>query len=104
MNSCFGLTVSRAKTRHIVTGRLAEKSDREPIEVDGGKIENVEEFPYLGSVVADSGRIDVDVERRIAQASRAFGTLRKAVFQESNFGDKEEGVPGLCAVGAVVWV
>ena len=69
VSSRFGLTVSSTKTKHMVTGRLAEESDREPIEVDGGMIDGVKEFPYLGSVVADSGRIDVDVERRIAQAS-----------------------------------
>ena len=28
--------------------------------------------------------MDVDVERRISQASRAFGALRKAVFQDKN--------------------
>ena len=38
------------------------------------------EFPYLGSMIAASGRIDADVENRTAKASRAFGALRKAVF------------------------
>ena len=40
----------------------------------------VDEFPYLGSLIDSSGRIAVDVERRVAQASRAFGALMKAVF------------------------
>ncbi len=44
-------------------------------------IDSVREFPYLGSL---SGRMDVDVEKRIAKASRAFGALRKAVFQDKN--------------------
>ena len=35
-------------------------------------------------MIADSGRMDVDVERRIAGALRAFGPLRKAVFQDKN--------------------
>ena len=42
----------------MVTGRLAEDSD--------------------------SGRMDTDVERRISQASKAFGALRKAVFLDKN--------------------
>ena len=72
MGSRFGLTVSCTKTKHMVTGRLALDSDREPIEVDGGQIECVKEFPYLGSMIADSGRIDVDMKKRIAQASKAL--------------------------------
>ena len=78
--SSFELTVSNSKTKHMVTGRLAEDCDRESIEINGGEIEKVKEFLYLGSVMADSGRMDIDVERRISQASRAFGVLRKAVF------------------------
>ena len=43
-------------------------------------IDAVDKFPYLGSLISNSGRMDVDVDRRIAQASKAFGALRKAVF------------------------
>ena len=58
----FSLTISTTKTKHmVVTGRLAEESDREPIEVDGGLIDSVKQVPYLGSVIADSGRMDMDV-------------------------------------------
>ena len=46
----------------------------------GGEIGSGDEFPYFGSVIAVSGRMDTDVDNRIAKASRAFGTLRKAVF------------------------
>ena len=64
MSSSFGLTMSDYKTKHMVTGRLAEESDRDPIlQVEGGIIESVEEFLYLGSVVADSGRIDGETDR-----------------------------------------
>ena len=80
----FGLTVSIPKTKHMVTGRLVEESDREPIALEGGDISAVEEFPYLGSLMASSGRMDVDVDRRVAQASRAFGAMRKAVFMDRN--------------------
>ena len=44
----------------------------------------VDEFPYLGSMIAASGRIDVDVENRTAKASRAFGVLRKAEFPDKD--------------------
>ena len=35
-------------------------------------------------MVVSSGRIDADVNRRVAQASKAFGVLRKAVFLDKN--------------------
>ncbi len=80
----FGLTVNSSKTKHMVTGRLAAESDRAAIQVEGGTIECVKEFSYLGSQVDDSGRIDGEVERQIGLASRAFGALRKAVFLDRN--------------------
>ena len=61
-STSFGLTVSIAKTKHMAVGREATESDKAPITVMGGKIEVVEEFPYLGSVISTSGIIDADVE------------------------------------------
>ena len=55
-------------------------NDEEPLPMQGGNIESVEQFLYLGSVVAASGKIDADVDRRITQTSSAFGALRKSVF------------------------
>ena len=55
-----------------------------PIKVSGGEINSVDEFQYLGSRIAASGRMDGDVEMRIAQASKAFGALCKAVFMDKN--------------------
>ena len=40
----------------------------------------VDEFSYLGSVITSSERMTVEVDKRVAQASRTFGALRKAVF------------------------
>ena len=68
----------------MVTGRLVEPSDIGQIVLDGGNIEAAEEFPYLGSLITNSGRMDMDVDRRIALASRAFDALRKAVFLDKN--------------------
>jgi len=60
------------------------ESDREMLSVDGGDLCSVEEFPYLGSIIAASGRMDVDVERRITKASQAFEPLKKTVFRDKN--------------------
>jgi len=39
----------------MVSGRLTEDTDRDQIALENGDIELVDEFPYLGSVVASSG-------------------------------------------------
>ena len=79
-NSDFGLTVSIPKTKHMVTGRLVEENDRTFVAIEGGDIQMVDEFSYLGSVITSSGRMTVEVDKRVAQASWGFGALRKAVF------------------------
>ena len=61
-----------------------EEEDLAPIVLDGGEVKAVKEFLYLGSVVDSSGRLDAEVNRRVAQASKAFGALRKAVFLDKN--------------------
>ena len=40
------------------------------------------EFIYLGSQMTSDGKLDTEVEKRIAAVSRAFGALRRAVFQD----------------------
>lgn len=80
----FGMTVSIQKTKFMVVGSGVTEIERAPIVVDGGKIEWVSEFPYLGSLIADSGRMDIDVEKRLASASKAFGALRQAVFKDAH--------------------
>ena len=50
---------------------MVEEEEQEYIALDGGSIEVVEEFPYLGSIIESSGTMDVDVGRRIVQASKA---------------------------------
>ena len=49
-----------------------------------GEINAMDEFQYLGSVIASSGRMDVDICRRVAQASKAFGAMRQAVFLDKS--------------------
>ena len=67
----------------MVTGRVIEEEDRASIVIDEDKVvDHVNEFPYLGSVIQSSGRVDVDIERRITLASKAFGALRKSVFMD----------------------
>ena len=64
----------------MVVGCDVEECDVQPISVDGGEIEHVTEFQYLGSIIAENGKIDAEIDRRIAIASKAFDALREAVF------------------------
>ena len=76
------------------------KTYRTPLSVGEEEIESVNEFPYLGLQIESSGRVMLDVERQIAQASKAFGALNEI----SLFGPRPEGhhktqsVPSLHAV------
>ena len=47
-------------------------------------MECVKEFQYLGSIIAADGQIDAEVDKRLANASKAFGALQKAVFTNTN--------------------
>ena len=80
----FGLTVSLSKTKLMVAGHDVQEEEKAPIHLEGGEIEHVDSFAYLGSVVSSNGRIDAEVDRRIANASKAFGALHNAVFNDRN--------------------
>ena len=77
----FGLTLSIPKTKVMAVGREVMADDRAPLNIGGEEIEAVNEFPYLGSKIESSGRVTLDVEKRIAQASRA---LRKSVLLDNH--------------------
>ena len=78
------MMVSIQNTKFMVVGSGIEDKDLQPIVTEGGEIENVKEFPYLGSLIAENGRIDVEVDKCIANASKAFGALLQAVFKDAH--------------------
>ena len=80
----LGLTVNIIKTKFMVVGHDIGEEDTQPIRLEGGEIEHVRNFPYLGSSIAANGRIDDEIDRRIANTSTAFGILRQAVFKDAN--------------------
>ena len=83
--NAFGLSVSVQKTKFVVVGKGVSGEDQLPLSLgDGDVIERVSSFPYLGSLMAENGRVHDEVDRRIAGASRAFGALRHAVFKDYN--------------------
>ena len=80
----WGMTVSIEKTKGMVAGSTTGESDAEPLQTENGPIQMVDNFPYLGSTITSNGEITSEVSSRIAKASKAFGCLRKPIFQDSN--------------------
>ena len=78
--SFFGLSVSLPKTKGLAVGSALSEDDVSPVSVDGGQIEMVHKFTYLGSKLSYDGEITSEVSSRIARASKAFGCLREPVF------------------------
>ena len=78
------LRVNIIKTKFMVVGHDIGEEVTQPISLEGGEIEHVSKFPYLGSSIAANGRIDDEIDRRIANASKAFGALSQAVFKDAN--------------------
>ena len=80
VDKSFGLTLSFEKIKFMVVGYGVDEGDT--LNLPGGSIDWVSEFPYLGSLIAESGRAHEEVDRRIASASRAFGALRQPIFED----------------------
>ena len=64
----------------MVVGHNIAEEDTQPISLEDGEIEHVSEFIYLGSSVAANSRIDDEIDRRIANAPKAYGALCQAVL------------------------
>lgn len=62
----------------VVGHRVGEDERSTPLALEEGSIEWVSEFPYLGSLIE---RSHVEVEKRIANASKAFGSSRTVTCQ-----------------------
>ena len=75
----WGLTLSVAKTKLLVTGSASDV-ERLPIKLQGGEIECVSEFKYLRSMESGGG-VMVEVGERITQAS---GALCEPIFRNCN--------------------
>ena len=74
ISSAFGLTINFSKTKFVSCGTAADVY--EPLVIAGEEVEHVSSFVYLGSLVDPNSRAGLEVDRRLASASRAFGALR----------------------------
>jgi hypothetical protein len=67
-----GLHMNTSKTKLMKIGNFEEDGC---IQVGGGPIECVEDFCYLGSVIARDGSCDKEIKTRLGKANTTFGRL-----------------------------
>ena len=67
-----GLKINATKTKLMRIG--TKRGDG--VSVAGGRIEEVDEFTYLGSIVSKKGGTDEDIQARIGKARQAFAMLK----------------------------
>ena len=51
-----------------------------PLTIEGGVIDIVESFQYLGSSISSDGELQVEVSRRLAKAAGMFKCFRQSIF------------------------
>ena len=88
----WGLTVSTEKTKRMVIGEELNESDVRPVQVEGGSVDVVQDFTYLGANISRHGEITSEVTGRIARTARAFGYLRSQYLRTktSNWPQREQ--------------
>ena len=67
-----GLKINATKTKLMRIG--TKRGDG--VSVAGERVEEVDEFTYLGSIVSNKGGTDEDIQARIGKARQAFAMLR----------------------------
>ena len=77
----FGLTISIKKTEvlHQPAQNTNRPQETPAITVNGQTLQTVSKFTYLGSTLTSDAQLDVEIENRVAKASRSFGRLRNTV-------------------------
>nr|VZI28950.1 unnamed protein product [Spirometra erinaceieuropaei] len=79
----FGLVINTQKTvvMHQPPPNSATAPNASPqISVNGTLLQVVDNFPYLGSTLSRTTKIDDEVANRISKASQAFGRLQSTVW------------------------
>jgi len=71
-----GLNMSIPKTKFLVAGG---NINLDPISIEGGNIEAVSSFQYLGSVAEYHGGVNEELTVRVSHAAAVFGALHRSV-------------------------
>ncbi|XP_043063167.1 uncharacterized protein LOC122319632 [Drosophila yakuba] len=71
ITSSVGLEINIAKTKAMRFNHSSQGN----ININGNPIEFITSFPYLGTIISNSGGVDDDVFSRLGKARSAFGRL-----------------------------
>ena len=86
----FSLKINIKKTE-VLYQPNSTRTREEDIMVDGNKLNSVPEFTYLGSTISSDGRIDAEIQRRMAKASASFGRLRQRLWNNHHVSTRVKG-------------
>ncbi|KAJ7426266.1 hypothetical protein WISP_17475 [Willisornis vidua] len=75
----FGLEVRLEKTEVLYQPALQEVFHHPHITIGESELKLVQQFTCLGSIISSDGKIDKEIDNRLAKAYRAFGKLHKRV-------------------------
>ena len=84
-NSCdsYDLTISIKKDWGSISASSGKPYKELTITVKGQRLQMIDTFIYLGSILSRVVHIDDEVNARIAKASAAFGRLRGSIWDRS---------------------
>ena len=88
----------------MVIGHRVKEEEKLPLALKNGAIEFVHEFQYLGSPIVDSERTHAEVDKRIANVSKAFGAPVRAVFKDAHLTvASKRHVYGACVLSVLLY-
>jgi len=79
----FGLKINPGKTKTLIVDHRCT----DYIRIEGEKVEDVESFVYLGSVLDKLGGAETDIKRQLALARNAFTRLQN-IWRSGRFSQK----------------
>lgn len=82
----IGMKISVPKTKVMTLSRFTEVPCT--VFVKGEKIEQVDEFVYLGSLFSSDGKVDKDVLKRKSKAREVLAAMYQTIAQKKEVGDK----------------
>ena len=78
--SRFGLIISIKKTEALFQPAPGNLYEAPAITIEGKRLNAVNNFKYLGSIVSNDTSMDDEITARIAKATAAFGRLVKRLW------------------------